>query len=721
MNLIKKNNYVIEKDLVLLGAGHSNIEVLRKIGMKPFKGVRVTVISNKYLATYSGMVPSYIEGSYSWNDINIDLVQLCNNFSHRLIVSTIIKIDIIKKLIYLKNRPPLSYDFLSINLGIKSDESTISGSSKYALKLKPISGIKNTINKILEFNKSNPTNTVVLIGAGAAGVEVALALSSRFKKSNLHNKIVLLSKNKSILKGYNYLARKYCEKQLLESGIKIIFNAEANKITREYIEYNNRHKIYSKFPILSTAASPINLLKYSNLPLSANGSIKINNSLLVNKTTNIFAAGDIAEIAGYNTTKAGVYAVREGKVLYKNIIKTLRNKKLINYYPQKTYLSLIGLPNKNALAVKSVISFKSKLLWYLKRYIDIKFKRKYSFKHTTINDYKFNIDPFKYEMQCKGCGNKLPQSVLEKVFKKNIINGSLDADKVSKTKNLYQTTDIISSIINDPYKLGMISAKHALNDIFSSISKPLSSQMIISMPPALNKINTRDLKQLNNGAEVIMKEARCDITGGHTYSSNDNQIYLGYSIIGRKKSLVNRTNYKKGNLYMTGKIGSAIIFSAIEQKIISGVYSENVIKEMTNSNYSIFKILYKYNINMVTDISGFGLAIHVYNLILRYPYLKGLQITLDQIPLFDGVRIALLSNVKSSLNDSNKNHIIRKLNIQSKTKRLSSILYDPQTAGGFIFILNENEKKILAEFSKENISLSLIGKIINNDKKINII
>ena len=181
MNLSKKNN-VIEKDLVLLGAGHSNIEVLRKLGMRPYKGLRVTVISNTYLATYSGMVPSYIEGNYSWEDINIDLVQLCNNFLHRLVVSVIIKIDIIKKLIYLKDRPPISYDLLSINLGIKSEEFSILGGNKYALKLKPISGIENTIEKILKFNKSNPKNKVVLIGAGAAGVEVALALSSRFKK-----------------------------------------------------------------------------------------------------------------------------------------------------------------------------------------------------------------------------------------------------------------------------------------------------------------------------------------------------------------------------------------------------------------------------------------------------------------------------------------------------------------------------------------------------------
>ena len=721
MNLNKKKINVIEKDLVLLGAGHANIEVLRKLGMNTLKGLRVTVISNKYLSTYSGMVPSYIEGNYTWNEINTDLVQLCNNYSHRLIISSITKVDIVKKLIYLKNRPPICYDLLSINLGIQSDKSKISGSNKYALKLKPISEIKNTIDKILTFNKSKPQNKVVLIGAGAAGVEVALALSSRFKKNNLKNSIILLSKNKNILKGYNYFAKKNCEIELLKNNIKVIFNANVSKISKEYIIYNNKIKIYSKFPILCTRASPIDLLKRSNLPLNENGSIQINNSLLVNGTTNVFAAGDISEIKGYKTTKAGVYAVRQGKILYKNIRKKIYGKKLIKYYPQKNYLSIIGLPNKNALAVKSLVSFKSNFLWYLKRYIDVKFIKKYTFKSKIESKNEFNIDPFKHEMQCKGCGNKVPQSVLESVFKNNILRGSLDADQVTDTKNLYQTTDIISSIINDPYKLGMISAKHALNDILASNSRALSSQMIVSMPPALNKINVRDLAQLKKGADVIMKESKCDITGGHTYSSNDNQIYVGYSIIGRKKNIKNKSYSNQGSIYMTGHIGSAIIFAAIEQKIISGAYSKQVIKEMTTSNHKIFEILYKNNVSMLTDISGFGLAIHVYNLILRFPWLKGIQLAINQIPIYPGVEVALSKNIKSSLSDANEDYIINKLSFSHKNKKLANILYDPQTAGGFVFVLNKNKEKIISDFSKNNINLSLIGKIKNTNKKITVI
>ena len=229
MNFNKNSKNIIEKDLVLLGAGHSNIEVLNQLGKKAIKGVRVTIINNRYEATYSGMIPSYIEGNYDWKDINIDLPQLCSNYNHRLIISTINKIDIIEKKIIFKDRCPLEYDVLSINLGIKSDDKKIIGASKFALKLKPISNIKQNIEKILEFNLKNPNNDIVLIGAGAAGVEVSLSLSSLFKKKNIMNKIILISKNSDILKNYTSLGAKTIKKELLKEKIKVYYNSEVTK------------------------------------------------------------------------------------------------------------------------------------------------------------------------------------------------------------------------------------------------------------------------------------------------------------------------------------------------------------------------------------------------------------------------------------------------------------------------------------------------------------
>ena len=88
----KKQNNIIKKDLVLLGAGHSNIEVIRFLGKKKINGLRITLITNNYYATYSGMVPGYIEGIYEWNDINIDLIELTYQNNIRIIIGEVVKI-----------------------------------------------------------------------------------------------------------------------------------------------------------------------------------------------------------------------------------------------------------------------------------------------------------------------------------------------------------------------------------------------------------------------------------------------------------------------------------------------------------------------------------------------------------------------------------------------------------------------------------------------------
>ena len=92
MHANKNKKNIIKKDLVLLGAGHSNIEVLKKFGTKPIDGLRLTLISNSYFSTYSGMIPGYLQGIYDWNEINIDLVKLCRVYGHRLIISNVIKL-----------------------------------------------------------------------------------------------------------------------------------------------------------------------------------------------------------------------------------------------------------------------------------------------------------------------------------------------------------------------------------------------------------------------------------------------------------------------------------------------------------------------------------------------------------------------------------------------------------------------------------------------------
>ena len=142
---------------------------------------------------------------------------------------------------------------------------------------------------------------------------------------------------------------------------------------------------------------------------------------------------------------------------------------------------------------------------------------------------------------------------------------------------------------------------------------------------------------------------------------------------------------------------------------------------MIASNYKLHKILARNNIMIKTDVSGFGLAIHLHNLFLRNNFLNGAEIYLDNIPLFKGARLALQRSVASSLNESNKSFISKYLEIKNTNNELINSIYDPQTAGGFIFICRDNEQQAIKELKENNIKCTHIGNIIKNKKRITII
>ena len=127
--------------MILIGGGHSHLKVLMDFIKKPLSNLRITLISNVIDAPYSGMLPGYIEGLYSWREVNIDLYKLTISGNFRFINNFVTKINGNQKLVCFKNRIPISFDYLSINIGIESDFSKILGAKKYSIPLKPISKI----------------------------------------------------------------------------------------------------------------------------------------------------------------------------------------------------------------------------------------------------------------------------------------------------------------------------------------------------------------------------------------------------------------------------------------------------------------------------------------------------------------------------------------------------------------------------------------------------
>jgi len=731
--MIQIEEIPITNDLVLIGGGHSHLSVLMKLSKKPLNGNRITLITNEIDTPYSGMIPGYIEGIYSWRDSHIDLYRLCLKLNVRFIHAEVERVSAHEKEIYFKDRPKIKFDVLSINTGIQSNNREIKGAAKYCLPVKPISKLANNfLNKITNFK------SIAFIGGGAGSVELALAIKKRFLNINQDIKITIITGKRGLLSTFPQKTKLTSLKTLEKFKIDIIEYKRVLEVKPKQIILSDKSMLKIDKAILSTNSMTPKWLAKSDILLTKDNYILVNKSFQTNYKY-VFASGDVIDFNNQNLKKAGVFAVRSGKPLAINIRKFILGKKLVEYKFNKNYLALIGTSKRSAIATKYNLTFNSRFFFYLKKYIDQNFIKKFSdfkirkkftleaLKTDVLNifvKHKEKITDENDIMQCKGCAAKVPLNALKQALPKDIVSTSEDAVSVPGHPELYQTVDMISSIITDPFLLGKIAANHSISDMVSVNSKITSAMMILQLPLSKTEINSRDLEQVLLGANEIFKTIDCPLIGGHTMIGKDKDPIIGFSILGQKqkkiKIMKNRRKIKtKDLLILTEKIGSGLIFAGINNYLIDSHFQIDVIKQMIKGNLNFGKISNQLNILSMTDITGFGLANHLLNLIKRDNSKTGLTIYPNKIPLFEGVNECLNKDIKSSLFKSNYDIAQKDIIYKRDKSKLDNILYDPQTVGGIAFIIPQEEKyKHFKVLKENNIKFTEIGFVNNIENKI---
>ncbi|HEY4893279.1 MAG TPA: hypothetical protein VII10_16305, partial [Reyranella sp.] len=124
------------KDLVLVGGGHTHVHVLKSFGLKPMPGVRLTLIGRDVETPYSGMIPGFVAGHYTFDECHIDLARLCASTGARLVQDEAIGIDRARRQVLLKDGPAVPYDLLSIDVGSAPNLETIPGARQWATPVK---------------------------------------------------------------------------------------------------------------------------------------------------------------------------------------------------------------------------------------------------------------------------------------------------------------------------------------------------------------------------------------------------------------------------------------------------------------------------------------------------------------------------------------------------------------------------------------------------------
>ena len=356
------------KTIIMIGAGHSNLVAIGELLPKASKDFRLILVSDVSLAPYSGMLPGFLAGFYHKEEILFDLEKLKNHFGFELILDTAVEVNSAHNNIRLSSGSVLSYDCLSINTGIwPTPLLTDMKNEERIIYAKPLSHL---IPKWNHFLNTKTNLKVSIVGAGSAGIEVASALAIRGKGT-----ITLFSKTETILPELSKSVREKVLAQLNFLGITVKTNATVISYMNNQISLENGDNYSSDFVFVTTGARPHTIK--GDLTCDTNGYLQTSAALLVNNTENVFAAGDCITFNQHPLPKAGVFAVRQGKVLAYNLKAFLNHAPLKNYVPQKSFLKILMIGPHLGLATKGQFHFMGSMAWKLKEYRDRKFMNQY--------------------------------------------------------------------------------------------------------------------------------------------------------------------------------------------------------------------------------------------------------------------------------------------------------------------------------------------------------
>ncbi len=373
------------KNVVLVGAGHAHVTVLRDFGLQPVAGAGLTLISRKRHTPYSGMLPGLIAGHYGFDDIHIDTAPLTEFAAARLIQDEVVGLDLANKSVIRRNGPPLPYDLLSIDIGSTPNTADVPGAHEHAIPVKPIDEFLPRFEALLARTLARKGRArVAVVGGGAGGVELLLAIERRlsqeaaragFGPSGLA--FVLVSATSDILPGFPAAFRARFRALFAERGIAVVTGAPVARVEAGRLLFHDRTPIEADEILWVTQAAAAAWLAATGLPVDERGFVVVDATLRVAGQADVFAAGDIISFAPRELPKSGVYAVRAGPVLADNIRRALTGRPLRPFRPQRDALYLVSTGERRAIGTRNGLAFGGAWAWWWKDWIDRRFMRQF--------------------------------------------------------------------------------------------------------------------------------------------------------------------------------------------------------------------------------------------------------------------------------------------------------------------------------------------------------
>ena len=699
------------KDLVLLGGGHSHIAVLKSFGMRPIPGVRLTLISRDIETPYSGMLPGLIAGHYTADEAHIDLVPLARFAGARFFHDEVTGVDPKSKTVLLANRPPVSYDLLSVNTGSTPSIDEVSGASGNVVPVKPINRfLGHWVRLRNRVDRHGPGVRIGIVGGGTGGVELCLSVHHALSAAAASPEdpiLELFTADKDILQEHTPGVARRFRRILAERGIAVHSSTRVVQVSPQALEDADGRRFHFDEILWVTHAGAPGWLADSGLKVDEQGFVLVNDHLQSLSHANIFGVGDAAVMTNHPRPKAGVFAVRQGPPLVRNLRRHLLNEPLVPFRPQRLFLKLIGTGNRYAVASRGPWSAEGRWVWRWKQWIDRRFMEKYHElpdmepgpADTRVPAPLMNaaVDELAVEgMRCGGCGAKVGADVLtaalagiKTVSRDDVVVG-LDAPddaaliSVPEGRLSVLSVDAFRPMFQDPHLFGRITANHCLGDVYAMGAEPQAAMALATLPVWPEAKLVDELKQMLLGALSVFNQEGVALIGGHT--SEGAEPSLGFTVTGliEPDSALRKAALREGDvLVLTKAVGTGTLLAADMRAKARGRWIVGAIDSMLLSCRTAGTVLRDHGADACTDVTGFGLAGHLLEMLGDSSL--GAAIDLDELPVLAGALQTVEAGMLSTLQPKNQRFAAHvECSDEQRRQPEFALLFDPQTAGGLL-------------------------------------
>ena len=698
---------LIEKQVVLLGAGNAHLVFVRRFRMRPLPGVAVTLVSEKPTIPYSAMVPGCIGGDYRRDEITIDLVRLCRSSGVRLIAEPATRIDANLRRIHFASRPEIGYDVLSLGLGSLPKQTH---TRPIDWSMRPLDALMDRIDTLPH---QGPFH-LGIVGGGASGCELALAIRRRFPRPEF--RLTMYQAEPRLAPSLAGRTGRLFHDRLMQAGIDVRLGV---RITPETPPETDA-------VLWATEAAPSPLLAESGLTLSSAGFLQVSPTLQSASHSDVFGTGDCVTFAHLpNLPKNGVHAVRQGRVLFDNVDRFLRERPLRSFVPQWLTLSLLNTADGESILSYGPLAFKSRWARGWKDRID--------------RDWVKMFLPMKMEaapgeeaplMRCGGCGNKVPGDVLSSVLRRleipddpRVVLGTRAGEDASAHRFdpaafggatlEVQTVDYFKAFVDDPYLFGRIAALNAVSDLYAMNARPFCALAIATLPFARGPVQETMLFELLSGALESFKALGVVLTGGHT--TEGPELALGFAVTGHadERTLFTKAGLQPGDaLVVTKPLGSGAMLAAWMRGELPAASYTPLMVGLLNANDRAGAIFARHGVRSCTDITGFGFAGHLLEMLRASKVAIHLQTS--RMPIYPGFAEVVKAGIVSSLHEDNARYG------RALQGNAPAWMFDPQTSGGMMAgVPAERAEAIVQELRSAGYpAATVVGEIIPGEPRI---